>query len=304
MSNHVCTHLSRQGDAGHEWRLLQQQELRGIKWHWEGKLCGNERGMSEGEKSQSESTLPLNLGFYILAELKRRISALHQNISSLNQVEGFGGVEFEQEIREAEYNATCEKINWLKDKVKMLDENVETMRTILEVPTELEIELKRRLAELADHLIHKQAQVEALASEKATLLFRLETLSRSVEDQGLMVQSGDFPNNSGTIWLDPVETNDIEIGLGAQSNPKARHAFRYEIDSVRHHMISIVRQLDTIFASGAVFWRRNWIAQACGLFYLFSLHIWVLYILFTRDSDDTGFGALVSLESINKTLGT
>ncbi|CAN6483793.1 unnamed protein product [Victoria cruziana] len=245
----------------------------------------------------------LNLGFNVLADLRRRICSFHQNISSLTQIEALEGVEFENEIREAEYDATCEKINWLKDQAKMLHENVknvETMRVILEVPTELEIELKRRLAELIDRLIHKQAQVESLISEKAMLPFRLETLSRSMEDQVLMVQSGEFSNNSGEIWLDPTETHDIEVGLWGQFNTKAHLAFRYEIDSVRHHMISIVRQLDAIFAAGAAFWRRNRAAQAFVWFYLLLLHIWVLYILFTRDSD-TGFGSLVSLESDNKT---
>jgi hypothetical protein len=41
-------------------------------------------------------------------------------------------------------------------------------------PSEREKELERRLQSLTDHLIQKQAQVEALASEKATLALRLE----------------------------------------------------------------------------------------------------------------------------------
>lgn len=41
-------------------------------------------------------------------------------------------------------------------------------------PSERERELERRLQSLTDHLIQKQAQVEALASEKATLALRLE----------------------------------------------------------------------------------------------------------------------------------
>ena len=37
--------------------------------------------------------------------------------------------------------------------------NIETTRKEIEDPTEVEIELKRRLGQLTDHLIHKQAQV-------------------------------------------------------------------------------------------------------------------------------------------------
>lgn len=42
---------------------------------------------------------------------------------------------------------------------KALETNIETTRKEIEEPTEVEIELKRRLGQLTDHLIQKQAQV-------------------------------------------------------------------------------------------------------------------------------------------------
>lgn len=42
---------------------------------------------------------------------------------------------------------------------KALETSIETTRRELEDPSEVEIELKRRLSQLTDHLIQKQAQV-------------------------------------------------------------------------------------------------------------------------------------------------
>lgn len=40
-----------------------------------------------------------------------------------------------------------------------LEANIELTRKEMEEPTEVEIELKRRLGQMTDHLIQKQAQV-------------------------------------------------------------------------------------------------------------------------------------------------
>lgn len=42
---------------------------------------------------------------------------------------------------------------------KNLEANIELTRKEMEEPTEVEIELKRRLSQMTDHLIQKQAQV-------------------------------------------------------------------------------------------------------------------------------------------------
>jgi hypothetical protein len=55
-----------------------------------------------------------------------------------------------------------------------LEERLSAAASQKREPSEREKELERRLQSLTDHLIQKQAQVEALASEKATLALRLE----------------------------------------------------------------------------------------------------------------------------------
>ena len=49
----------------------------------------------------------------------------------------------------------------VKLQANKLEADINTMRKELEEPTEVEIELKRRLDQLTDHLIQKQSQVYA-----------------------------------------------------------------------------------------------------------------------------------------------
>ncbi|XXG55459.1 hypothetical protein AAC387_Pa03g3124 [Persea americana] len=222
-------------------------------------------------------------------ELRRRISNARHG-TSLSRLDASKGVEFEREILEAEYSLMSDKIRQLQEKAKELEENIEVARREMEHPTEVEVELKKRLAKLTDHLIQKQAQVESLSSEKAMLLFRLETVSRLIDESKV-----------GSLTRDDIEAGKWE----EQSDVRLRPVLRDRIRSGRRHLGSILRQLDAIFSAGVVFLRRNPAAQLWSLVYLICLHFWVMYILMSHSqvSDDTSSGAVISLESINKTTG-
>lgn len=100
--------------------------------------------------------------------------------------------------------------------------------------------------------------------------------------------------------------DDIEAGKWEeQSDVRLRPVLQDRIRSGRRHLGSILRQLDAIFSAGVVFLRRNPAAQLWSLVYLICLHFWVMYILMSHSqvSDDTSSGAVISLESINKTTG-
>ncbi|RVX18170.1 Golgin candidate 2 [Vitis vinifera] len=162
-------------------------------------------------------------------------------------------------------------------------------RKEMESPTVVEVELKRRLGQLTDHLIQKQAQVEALSSEKAMLLFRIEAVSRLPEENKLLLSSRD----------------DLESGSWDISDSKLKPLLEDRIRSGGQHFWSLMRQLDTIFSAGAVFLRRNSTAKWWALFYLVSLHLWVIYILTSHSETtvETRSGAVMSLENINNTGG-
>ncbi|KAL6001485.1 hypothetical protein ACLOJK_007223 [Asimina triloba] len=93
----------------------------------------------------------------LFTELKRRMSNFHES-TSLNEKRASKGVEFERGILEAEYSVVCDKVGQLQEKAKHLEDDIEMLRKEIEEPTEVEIELKKQLGHLTDHLIQKQAQ--------------------------------------------------------------------------------------------------------------------------------------------------
>ncbi|KAH7679729.1 hypothetical protein IHE45_06G077800 [Dioscorea alata] len=238
-------------------------------------------------------------------EYKRRLSVVHQGYPS-NQIESSKRDEIEQEILDAEYSFICDKIAKLKEKAKKLEENIELTKSEMMHPTEIEVELKKRLSQLTDHLIQKQTQVEALSAEKATLLFRIEATSRMLDENGVSLHAPDAANNSGTGFADSFSRVDLETGTLLPSTTASKPALHDKIRSRRQQLQSVMYQLDAIFVSGTIFLKRNPIAKSLSILYLFFLHLWVMYILMSHSqvSESASHGALLSLDTINRTSGS
>ncbi|KAI3942003.1 hypothetical protein MKW98_005532 [Papaver atlanticum] len=232
-------------------------------------------------------------------DLKRRMSNIHQSgTGSCPNQEASKGAEFERDILEAEYSFTCDKIVQLREKAKKLEESIEVTRNEMENPTAVEAELKRRLSQLTDHLIQKQAQVESLSSEKATLHLRIETTSRLLEESKSTLQFSEMAGSSSK--------NDLEAGTwGTSNSSRVRPMIAERIRSGGQHFESLLVQLDIIFSAGAAFLRRNSSAKVYAIVYIVCLHFWVAYILMSNSDVGTiRSGAVISLETINKTAGS
>ncbi|RZC61294.1 hypothetical protein C5167_023054 [Papaver somniferum] len=232
-------------------------------------------------------------------DLKRRMSNIHQSgTGPCPNQEASKGAEFERDILEAEYSFTCDKIVQLREKAKKLEESIEVTRNEMENPTAVEAELKRRLSQLTDHLIQKQAQVESLSSEKATLHLRIETTSRLLEESKSTLQFSEMAGSSSK--------DDLEAGTWGTSNSlRVRPMIAEKIRSGGQHFESLLVQLDIIFSAGAAFLRRNSSAKVYALVYIVCLHFWVAYILMSNSDVGTiRSGAVISLETINKTTGS
>ncbi|WZZ80495.1 hypothetical protein YC2023_101067 [Brassica napus] len=227
--------------------------------------------------------------------------------SALEGIDASRGDIFEHQMLEAEISLLTDKIGRLQDKVRYhsyllvtyspgsiwndlankLEADISTMKKDLEEPTEVETELRRRLDQLTDHLIQKQSQVEALSSEKATILFRIE--ARLIED------------NKGMSATE-ASSQDLEAGEWKLSGSKLKPAFQSKIRSGKKHLGWLVMQLNAIFVSGTVFLRRNPTAKIWALVYLVCLHLWVLYILLSHSSTSSielKSGAVISLENFS-----
>ncbi|XP_030455426.1 golgin candidate 2 [Syzygium oleosum] len=225
-------------------------------------------------------------------ELRRRISNSHQTGTSVKQLASTKALEVERELLEAECAFLADKIEKLEEKAKSIEANIEMTRKEMEEPTEVELELKRRLGQLTDHLIQKQAQVEALSSEKATLVFRIETVSRMLDEGHSTINVDNF---SG------VPLKDIESGTWELFNSRTRPSLEDKIRSGREQLHLLLRQLDAIFLAGSVFLKRNPTAKIWSLVYVVCLHLWVFYIFtsHTQPTPDARSGAVMSLENMN-----
>ncbi|NP_001145289.1 Golgin candidate 2-like [Zea mays] len=212
----------------------------------------------------------------------------------VDEIESLRRFKLEEEIIDAEYTLTCDRIVSLKDKARKIEESIELTRRDMVHPTEVEIELKKRLDQLTDRLIQKQMQVESLSSEKAALLMRIEAVTRLLDNS----TSSSASSSSSRL--------DIEAGAWQQSHSPTitftNNHIRDRIRAGQQQLGSAIRQLDSIFSAGHIFLRRNPKAQVWALVYLVCLHLWVLYILTSHPTvSETRSGATFSLETLNKT---
>ncbi|KAM0908386.1 hypothetical protein ACQ4PT_015488 [Festuca glaucescens] len=244
---------------------------------------------------------------------KRKIAKIQKTSAPLvDEIESLRRLKLEDEIIDAEYTQTCDRIVSLKDKVcspsynfktncsfllllsavllmirssgaRKIEENIELTRRDMVQPTEVETELKKRLDQLTDRLIQKQMQAESLSSEKSTLVLRIEAVSRSLDSNA-------------------TSSSSINIETGTWQHSYSSPRLRDRIRMGQQHLGSAIWQLDSIFSAGHIFLRRNPRAQVGAMVYLVCLHIWVLYIMSSHPTvPDTRSGATFSLESINKT---
>lgn len=228
-------------------------------------------------------------------ELRRRISSTYETKNSLISLMPSKGIELEKEMLKAENCLLTDKIASLQKKATKLEVNIEITQKEMESSTEVEVELKQRLHQMTDYLIQKQAQVEALSSDKAMLLFRIEAVSRLLDENKYLINAGDILN-SGSL-----REEDVQIGTWEASGSKLRPMFEEKLKSGKQHLGSLIRQLDAIFSAGALFLARNPAAKLWSLVYLVCLHLWVLYILLShsRSADDHTSTSVLSLGNIN-----
>jgi hypothetical protein len=152
----------------------------------------------------------------------------------------------------------------------------------------MELELQTRLNQLTDHLIQKQAQVEALSTEKATLHFRLEAVSNTLREAKSAAQSRaskrNKANSGGGDWS--MYDDDIEYGLSRPYSSKDKGFVQADFDhpitqgTGSHPVIQLVLQMDSLFLGGARILRTHSSARALAGLYLFALHGWVLFVLY------------------------
>ncbi|CAK9860002.1 unnamed protein product [Sphagnum jensenii] len=174
------------------------------------------------------------------------------------------------------------------EQAKELEEKIAIASEAHYTPSVMELELQTRLNQLTDHLIQKQAQVEALSTEKATLHFRLEAASNTLREAKSAAQSRaskrNKANSGGGNWS--MYDDDIEYGLSRPYSSKDKGFVQADFDhpitqgTGSHPVMQLVLQMDSLFLGGARILRTHNSARALAGLYLFALHGWVLFVLY------------------------
>ncbi|AAF78387.1 T10O22.16 [Arabidopsis thaliana] len=250
---------------------LEKQKHNNTRMEVLTRLAGLEAENAELTRSLAAGQKKLETQIDQVAVLKQQVELKE---STLEGIDTSRGDKFEHQMLEAEISLLTDKIGRLQDKATKLEADIEMMRKELEEPTEVEIELKRRLNQLTDHLIQKQSQA----------------VSRLIEE------------NKGMSATE-ASSQDLEAGDWELSGSKFKPAFQDKIRSGKKHLGWLVMQLNAIFISGTVFLRRNPTAKIWAVVYLVCLHLWVLYILLSHsDASSSGelrSGAVISLENFS-----
>lgn len=222
------------------------------------------------------------------ADLERKLASLHhrqRQKTPLQQVELASPDETERSYRELQVELAC-KIQQRQSEVKELESMISSTMETAKRSTELELELQGRLNQLTDQLIQKQAQVEALATEKATLVFRLEALTNNLREEKSAAMLRANKRNSKSVLVDS-DYDDLEFGSVRPYVSKDK-AWSHEYEGVRNRIpwMNIFRQVDILFLGGARILRRHGAVRAVAGTYLLALHGWFLFVLFMKSHRD------------------
>ncbi|XP_047133106.1 golgin subfamily A member 5 isoform X1 [Hydra vulgaris] len=133
-----------------------------------------------------------------------------------------------------------------------------------------EEELENRLRTLTENLIHKQTTIEALGTEKNSLVLQLERLEKQYAD----VQNSLVKRSKANQQND---FDDLEAGshIASISSVMPSQITRNQ------HWKKTVNTIDKISIQLGVFLRRYPTARLMVVIYMIILHIWVTFVLLT-----------------------
>ncbi|XP_077996427.1 golgin subfamily A member 5-like isoform X2 [Glandiceps talaboti] len=142
--------------------------------------------------------------------------------------------------------------------------------------TTTQSELENRLHALTESLIQKQTMLEALSTEKNSLVVQLERLERQ-RDEAQAVTAIRTSSHNHTM---SIQMEESEEGIRQRNMPM----FLYESPNdtgVTRGMKKAANTLDRFSVKLGIFLRRYPIARLFVIFYMILLHLWVMVVLLT-----------------------
>ncbi|XP_078418338.1 golgin subfamily A member 5 [Cetorhinus maximus] len=207
---------------------------------------------------------------------REQIQELQEQVNTLMGSKKELEVELERQKQEFQY--TEEELhrtkNTLQTRIKDREEEIQKLRNQLtnKAMSSSHTELENRLHQLTETLIQKQTMLEALSTEKNSLVFQLERLEQQLKSvQGSSV-------NGPAINVSLLENNE---GARMRTVP----VLFSETDSTTAGMYGKVRKaantIDRFSIRLGIFLRRYPIARVFVIIYMVLLHLWVMIVLLT-----------------------
>ncbi|XP_069772322.1 golgin subfamily A member 5 [Narcine bancroftii] len=207
---------------------------------------------------------------------REQIQELQEQISSLMGTRK--EMESELERQKQEFQYTEDELHRTKDtlqmRVKDREEEIQKLRHQLTNKTlsSSHTELENRLHQLTETLIQKQTMLEALSTEKNSLVFQLERLEQQLKN-----------GQGGSITGTAINVSVLENNEGARMRNVP--VLFGEMDSSAVGMYGKVRKaantIDRFSIRLGIFLRRYPIARVFVIIYMALLHFWVMIVLLT-----------------------
>ncbi|XP_041122659.1 golgin subfamily A member 5-like [Polyodon spathula] len=166
--------------------------------------------------------------------------------------------------------------NSLQSRIKDREEEVQKLRNQLTNRTlsnSSQTELENRLHQLTETLIQKQTMLEALGTEKNSLVFQLEHLEQQLKSvEGSSTVNGSSINMAGIENTEGARMRNVPVLF---SDGESTNAGMY--GRVRNAASTI----DRFSIRLGIFLRRYPIARVFVIIYMAILHLWVMIVLLT-----------------------
>ncbi|XP_023226728.1 golgin subfamily A member 5-like [Centruroides sculpturatus] len=179
-----------------------------------------------------------------------------------------------EEIKYIQEDLTRTKTN-LQSRIQDRETEIEKLRkqlTAKSLSVSSQSELETRLHALTESLIQKQTVVEALSTEKNSLVLQLERLEQQLREL----------HDSGSRRQNTV----VGIGAAELSHEKYQSKNNYFLESpydgpIARKVKTVYGVIDSFSIRLGIFLRRYPIARIFVILYMFLLHLWVMIVLLT-----------------------
>lgn len=162
--------------------------------------------------------------------------------------------------------------NTLQSRIKDREDEIQKLRNQLTNKTlssSSQTELENRLHQLTETLIQKQTMLEALGTEKSSLVFQLERLEQQLKNTQGGQSAGQSINMSGLEG--PVaRQRNTPVLFSDQDSPGVYGKVRKAASTIDRFSIRL-----------GIFLRRYPMARVFVILYMAVLHLWVMIVLLT-----------------------